>query len=71
MVPEGIVPGVWDAGVKPHLLELPAVIRTNHPGERRSIEVWKPVAKCLLHLAKEVLAVEEGDRPFDGGFRSH
>ena len=54
MIPEGIIRCIWEAGIKTHLLQLPAFGMTNRCGEFLHIVVWERITKSLFGRVEEV-----------------
>lgn len=71
VVPKRIVGGIGKAGVKTHLLELPAFAGADLQGELFHVEVWEGIPKSLFRAVEEVLTVNEDYGSFDGGFGRH
>jgi len=68
MVPEGIVVGGRIACVEPGLSQLPTLVFANTFRQRFRIVVGIPMAESGFGCVEEILAVEEDDCSFDGGF---
>ena len=71
MIPKSIIRRVRDTGVKSDLAELPSLLLTDSRCEREDVVVWKRIAEGNLCGVEEILAVDEYNRPFDGGFSGH
>ena len=70
-VPSPIVLGSGNPGVEPDLLVEPTFLRTNGGSQLGGIVVRMIVAKCILGMAEQILAVNEGDSALFGGFVRH
>jgi len=71
MIPERVVIGGREAGVKANLDELPTLNLAELRRQRLRVVIGVCVAKSGLGRVEQVLAVNEGDHAFDGRFSRH
>ena len=71
MVPERIIRGIGDAGVKADLGEIPVLFQTDRGGKGGDVIVRVRMTERAPGGVKEILAVHEGDGAFDYRFSGH
>jgi hypothetical protein len=71
VISERFVRRLGNAGIETSLPKLPAMCGTDHARQTCDVVVWMGVAERGLRVVKKVLAVEKGDRAFNGRLNRH
>jgi hypothetical protein len=61
-IPEGVVAGAGNAGIKPRFLESPVLILADRLGQAQHVKIRIVVPEGALRLVKQVLAINVGYR---------
>lgn len=70
-VPESVIGGIRNAGIEPHLLELPAPARADGASERAYVVVRKGVPERRSGTMEEILTVDKCNGALDWGLYRH
>lgn len=71
IVPERIVVLIGNSGIKTHLGEFPAFLPADRLRKSYNIIVWVAISEAFTNRMIKVLAVDEGNRAFNGWLDEH